>query len=413
VRAASSSPIPETGGSSRVQRNNGRLLDAAVNIAANEGWAALTFVRVAERSGLSRRPLQDRYADASHLMAALWRERCEPVLAGVIERSLAASGISSSGSSQAFVSELLTVVDPDESLRAAAELLMIAQFDSTVREAVVSTLGVKAAAWCDPISTDAVTAEAGKVRAAQNAYVVSLVLGLLMFGRRSATTGQNFLEPIDALYRALQDPASPARLPQDDFAHLDRPVPFETGDPTTDALLQSTLDAVGVDGYDQMSVDRIAQGAGSSQGALFARYPTKLSLFIDATRRQNGLAARINAAAIGELERRYGGGVAEAVAIREFQRPFRAPLRAITLEGIRVAWHDDDLRQAVIDELAAYEAEVAKADPASYGSSGWFHFGFAIGVGVLILPILHEPCWRLPYDVVTVSILAAQADVTA
>ncbi len=412
MRVTSSSAVPEVAGASRVQRNNERLLDAAVNIAANEGWAALTFVRVADRSGLSRRPLQDRYADASNMMAALWRERCEPVLAGVIERSLAASGISSSGSSQAFVNELEVVVDPDESLRAAAELLMIAQFDSTVREAVVSTLGVKAATWCDPASADGDAAEAGKARAAQNAYVVSVVLGLLVFGRRAVTTGQNFTEPFETLYRALHDPASPARLPKDDFAHLDRPVPFETGDATTDALLQSTLDAVGVNGYDQMSVDRIAQGAGSSQGALFARYPTKLSLFIDATRRQNGLAARINAAAIGQLEQRYGGGIAEAVAIREFQRPFRASLRAITLEGIRVAWHDDDLRQAVIDELAAYEAEVAEADPSGYRSSGWFHFGFAIGVGVLILPILHEPCWRLPYDVVTVSMLATHAALT-
>ena len=385
--------------SSRVSRNNQRLLDAAVSAAADEGWTGLTFVGVAERAGLSRRPLQDRYPDASHMMAAVWRERCEPALSAVFERTLAASGIYQTGSDQELTHELDSVIHPDETLRAAAELLMIAQFDKLVREAVVSTLGAKVAAWCD-----------SGVRAAQNAYVISLALGLLIFGRRSAASSLDFSEPFAVLHRALRSPSSPVQLPLDDFSHLDRPVPFDTGDATTDALLQSTLDAVGSDGFDRMSVDRIAVAAGSSQGALFARYPSKLSLFIDATRRQNAVAVRANAAAMGGLEALYGGGVAEAVAIREFQRPFRAHLRAITLEGIRVAWHDEDLRQAVIQELADYELEVAANGTAVYGSGSWFHFAFAIGAGVLILPILHRECWQLPYDVVTAPILAMSAD---
>ncbi len=393
--------------SSRVSRNNQRLLDAAVTAAADEGWTGLTFVGVAERAGLSRRPLQDRYPDASHMMAAVWRERCEPALSAVFERTLAASGIYQTGSDQELTHELDSVIHPDETLRAAAELLMIAQFDKLVREAVVSTLGAKVAAWC--ASSDAGDSDSG-VRAAQNAYVISLALGLLIFGRRSAASSLDFSEPFAVLHRALRSPSSPVQLPLDDFSHLDRPVPFDTGDATTDALLQSTLDAVGSDGFDRMSVDRIAVAAGSSQGALFARYPSKLSLFIDATRRQNAVAVRANAAAMGGLEALYGGGVAEAVAIREFQRPFRAHLRAITLEGIRVAWHDEDLRQAVIQELADYELEVAANGTAVYGSGSWFHFAFAIGAGVLILPILHRECWQLPYDVVTAPILAMSAD---
>ena len=401
--SATSSATPT---SSRVSLNNARLLDAAVSAAADEGWTGLTFVGVAERAGLSRRPLQDRYPDASHMMAALWQERCEPALSAVLERSLSVSGIDDSGSAQDLAKELDAVIHPDDHLRAAAELLMIAQFDSHVRSVVTSTLGAKVAAWCQ---VSAPGGDHGKSRAAQNAYVVSLALGLLVFGRRSAVSSMDFSEPLSVLHRALSNPSSPARLPQDDFAYLDRPVAFETGDTTTDALLQSTLDAVGSEGFDRMSVDRIAVAAGSSQGALFARYPSKLSLFIDATRRQNAVAARTNASAMGALESAHGGGVAEAVAIREFQRPFRAHLRAITLEGIRVAWHDEDLRQAVIKELDDYELEAAANDSALYGSSSWFHFAFAIGVGVLILPILHEPCWRLPYDVVTTPITRFQS----
>jgi AcrR family transcriptional regulator len=187
-------------------------------------------------------------------------------------------------------------------------------------------------------------------------------------------------------------------------------VPFATGDATTDALLQATLDAVGREGYDRMSVDRISTNAGSSQGALFARYPSKLALFIDATRRQNAVAMRLNAAAMAAVEESRGEGVAEATAIREFQRPFRAHLRAITLEGIRVAWHDEDLRQAVVRELTEYEAEVAAAGPQNYLTTAWFHFAFAVGTGVLMLPLLFESCWKLPYDVSTVPLLDIQAE---
>ena len=388
---------------SRVARNNDRLLDAAVSAAATDGWTGMTFVGVAERAGLSRRPLQDRYADASHMMAAVWRERCGPALTSTLARCLDVSGIGGSGSGPELAEAMGVLIQPDDTHRAAAELMMIAQFDEVVRAEVVRTLGEQIAAWCSASGTH------GRVRAAQRAYVVSAGLGFLVFGRRSAVPDLDFSYVCDALHAALASPSAPVRLPHDDFAHLDRPVPFETGDPTTDALLQATLDAVGLEGYDRMSVDRIATKAGSSQGALFARYPSKLSLFIDATRRQNAVAVRLNSAAMAAVEAARGDGVAEATAIREFQRPFRAHLRAITLEGIRVAWHDEDLRQAVIKELTDWEEESARKNPQAFGTSAWFHFGFAMGVGVLVLPLMLESCWKLPYDVITTPLLALQA----
>ena len=388
----------------RVLRNNERLLDAAVSAAATEGWTGLTFVGVADRAGLSRRPLQDRYSDASQMMAAVWRERCGPALTKTLETCVAASGIDGGGSGADLARAMAVLVHPDDTHRAAAELLMIAQFDSVVHDEVLASLGERVAQWCDTSVSD------NKARAAQHAYLISVGLGLLIFGRRAATADLDLSDICDALHQALSSPSLPVRLPNDDFAHLDRPVPFATGDSTTDALLQATLDAVGLEGYDRMSVDRIATNAGSSQGALFARYPTKLALFIDATRRQNAVAVRLNAAAMTAVEESRGEGVAEATAIREFQRPFRAHLRAITLEGIRVAWHDDDLRQAVVRELAEYEAEVGATGTPSFPTSAWFHFAFAVGVGVLMLPLLFEPCWKLPYDVVTSPLIDLQAE---
>jgi AcrR family transcriptional regulator len=388
---------------SRVLRNNERLLDAAVSAAAHEGWTGLTFVGVAERAGLSRRPLQDRYSDASHLMAAVWRERCGPALTSTLQRCLNASGIDGGGSPESLVAAMDALIHPDDTHRAAAELLMIAQFDSVVREEVLTTFGTQVASWCDSAGSG------GTVRASQTAYLMSVGLGFLVFGRRSVAADLDFTDVFAALHEALRNPTSPSLLPGDDFTHLDRAVPFESGDATTDSLLQATLDAVGLEGYDRMSVDRIATNAGSSQGALFARYPSKLSLFIDATRRQNAIAMRLNASAIADVESAHGEGIAEATAIREFQQPFRAYLRAITLEGIRVAWHDEDLRQAVLDELAEWEAEVAAGGPASFGTAAWFQFGFAVGVGVLVLPLVFESCWKLSYDVVTVPLVALQA----
>lgn len=381
----------------RVVRNGDRLLDAAQSIAAKEGWSGLTFLRVADRAELSRRTLQDRWPSASALMADTWRHRCAEPLAELMTGSLEAARLLPREHPPWLGDVLVYASRPSLAVRAATELLLVSQFDPVLREAVDATTGELVRSWTTPIP-----GRVTRTVAAQRAYVLAQVLGLALMGRRPGVGQLDLRSAEPALERALSAPTAPVRLPAAGFAHLDSPVPFATGDRTTDALLQAALDTLGAQGFDSATVEQIASRAGSSQGALFARWPSKSDLVVDATQRQNAIALRANQDALLAVGARHPLGIPEAVGLREFQRAGREHLRAITLENIRMAWHDPRLFAAMHRELTAFEEELLSTSPAITRAD--IHLGQSLGNGVLVLPILAPECWTLPYDVVTVPL---------
>ena len=325
------------------------------------------FARIAREAGTSRRPLQDRYAGRSQRAASTWTESAEPVLRGLLLELLASAGLlETAPDDERFADVLDALVHPVEEVRAAVEFLIVAQFDEELGGAVDQTLGRQITRWCTPTS-GALTRE----DAARRAFLLSAALGLVLVACRPG---------VDA---------------------IDAPVPFDTGDPVRDRLLQATLDEVGTRGYDAATVDAIAQAAQSSQGALFARYPTKVALFLDASRRQAAFALRANEEWMSRIEEDWGHGVAEAAFIRESQRPGRHHLRVITLEQMRTGWHEPAVREALAREYAAFIAESHATKPGFNVSES--HAGLAIGGGTLLLCILYPDAWLLPYDVVTVA----------
>lgn len=388
----------------RVLRNDARLFAAALATLVEDGWPALTFNRVAARAGLSRTPLYARFDTPSALAAALWWVRCWSPLQTAINDVLRAGGTTAAAtpSPEDITAALTVFLRPPAELTAAAELLVIAQFDPALREAVGDTLAAEAVALCSPQAR-----RTSRTVAARRAYLLGLALGLLLAARRpSAATLE--LEPIvTPLAAALAADVAPRALPMMSSLHLDAPVPFDTGDVTRDALLQAALDQIGEQGFDGASVSRIVTRAGSSQGALFVRYASKLDLFIDATRRQAAYGFQANA----DYERRIAAenspGVAEAVAIREVQRPGRDRVRALNLEQFRVAWHNAAVSDATESELAALVSRLAENDSSWAGAAGvvQVHTQYALTYGLVALAQLCPDCWKLPYDVVTVPLL--------
>ena len=387
----------------RVLRNHERLVDAAVEAADEDGWAGLNFANVAARAGLSRRPLQDRFSDSSHLAAAAWTERADPALRGALADVLTAGGLLGG---EPNVNDLIAAMEvlahPDAELRASAELMLVSQFDLVLRAAVRDGLGSQIEAWCTPEPKQLTRADA-----ARRAYLISLGLGLLLAGHRPGIGGIDLRHEIRLLATALAVPAKPIALPRARARHLDEPTPFDTGDVTLDALLQAVLDQVGADGFDGASVERIVAAAGSSQGALFGRYETKLDLLIDATRRQQAISMRTNHEYIQRIAASHGAGVADAVTLREFQRPGRELPRAHLMEQLRISWHEGTLLLAQEEELEAFAhgefivgvVRTRKQVP------GYVHVGYALGLGATALPVLFPACWTLPYDVVTIPLL--------
>jgi AcrR family transcriptional regulator len=226
-------------------------------------------------------------------------------------------------------------------------------------------------------------------------------LGLVLVARRPGIERIDVERIADVLLRALANPAPARPLPDIDSPHFHGPIPFDTGDDVRDRLLQATLDIVGERGFDAATVDAIAQRAGSSEGALFARYPTKVALYLDASQRQAAHGLRSTEAFIETVTLTQGRGIAEAAIIREFMRPGRDHLRIFALEQLRTGWHDPILREAVMREYTAFVAEAHATKPGFNLAEA--HVGFAIGGGTLLLCVLYPDAWLLPYDVVTVA----------
>ena len=88
-------------------------------------------------------------------------------------------------------------------------------------------------------------------------------------------------------------------------------------------------------------------------------------------------------------------------------RPGREQSRAHLLEQLRISWHEESLLLAQAEELEVFAREefVIGVSRTRKEVPGYVHFGYALGLGAAVLPVLFPACWTLPYDVVTIPLL--------
>jgi AcrR family transcriptional regulator len=387
-----------------VVRNDQRILDAGVAVLADDGWPGFSLLAVSKRSQLSLRPLQDRFTNRPAMAVALWRHRLGPYLAEGLQEGLRAAGLLDEPQDYAA---LLRASDrflhPGPELQAAAELMVQALFSQEVKEAVDSDVGALVTYWTLP--------ERGVLQrplAAQRAFVLALLLGLMLMHRRLGYDQVDLGPSLKALLGALANPSTATRLPTARTRHLGEAMEFPDLSDVHALLLQSTLQQVGDHGFFDATVADIVYGAGVSEGFLFARYATKLDLFIDAVSRQVIFATHENERYQKLMRQRHGLGIAEAMMLREFQRPEYVRDRGLGFEVHRTAWHDSDLRKMTM--RVAEEANVAERPPELLVGHAKDHkammvWEISMGLGVAYLPVLNPEVWLLPYDVVTVPLL--------
>lgn len=385
----------------RVIRNDARVLDAAVAAAADDGWAGLTLQATSRRAGLSVRAVQTRADDRDALAGWVWQDRAGPALIEAIASAMSCAGLlDEPGDVDAFCSVLGAMARPGTELRAAAELLIMAQFTSSLADAVARQGGPAVSTWCDPAL--------GPI-SARRAWLVTLVLGLIAAGRRPGIDHLDLTDELARHFAALHAQVAPTAIEE---AELVRPAPtvaFDSGDPILDALLASTLDHVGRVGYEAATTRRIAQSAGVSEATIFQRHATKLSLFVDATSRQLGQVYRVNADYERDLEARVGPSLASAITTRQMLHPGVAEPRAIYLEQVRVSWHDNALLAEEAEVLDEFAAQMRAEHPtwSQAKSDARVHLSYATGLGLPMLPIVLPDAWTLPFDVVTVPLTEA------
>lgn len=388
-------------------RNDQRILEAGVAVLAEDGWPGFSLLAVSKRAELSLRPLQDRFTNRPAMATALWRHRIGPSLAGALSEGLRAAGLLEEPADYAAllkVSDMFLHPDPD--FQAAAELMVQALFDTEVKAAVDSDVGALVVYWTNPQR-----GVVSRTLAGQRAFVLSLLFGLMLIHRRLGYDQVDLSSSLEALLKALAVPTAPARLPTARTRHLGALMDFPELGEIHALLLQSTLEQVGDRGFFDATVADIVRGAGVSEGFLFARYKTKLELFLDAISRQIVFATHENERYQKRMRQRHGVGIAEAMIMREFQRPEFQRDRGLGFEVHRTSWHDAALRSLTM--RVAEEANYAERTPAliighAKDPAAMLSWEIAMGLGTPYLPALNPEVWQLPYDVVTVPLLGSE-----
>ena len=392
----------------RVTRNSDKILDAALMILANEGWGELTISQVARESALSPFTIRSRAATPGALAAWLWRDRLAPVALELLASSLAESESECAGrpgEHQALVTAGRTALTRTPALDAIAEILVIAYFDADLAEAVDESLSGPLQAWCTP------SARLSPENAARAAYTVSLTMGLLLLSRYPWARDPGLDEALRLRATALSTQVSPEQLPEADASHMDvRPI-LAADDEALDLLLNAALESISRLGFDATTVKDITEAAGYSEGLAFGRYRTKMALFVDATSRQEAFGWRENAEFMRTIECKHGLAVAEAIYFREALSPGRRSARVMTLEQLRLSWHNIKLLTTAINVLRGFREQLIQ-------EPGWgqieteadFFLNTAAPLGALLLPRMLPDAFTLPWNAVTVPLFHVLQD---
>jgi AcrR family transcriptional regulator len=375
----------------------------ALRVTAEAGFGrselARTRIRTKEGQSVHRTAVHEAELALASRIEALHAaiEATEKASVAVDFEELRAAGPSAAW----FTIALTSFARPGPMLRAATELLVISEFDDGLATQIRAQTTALLLQWCSPSDDDI-----SPSRAAQRAYVLAVALGLLAAHHRTGSDTLRLDDEAATLFGALLLEHQPIDLPAGQATHLATQTPIETGDPALDSLLSATLAEVAARGFDGTTVDSIARAAGCSDGLVFGRYESKLALFLDATRRQQAIAWRANEDYQAKIAALHGHSIADAVAIRELQRPEVRTQRALYLEQVRLSWHDNTLRDA---QAAEYERFIDEARDTDLGglpldNPAALHMSIAVGFGLALLPILLPEAWDLPYDVVTVPL---------
>lgn len=372
----------------RTLRNTALMLDAATQVLADPGWRGFNFHQVAHAMGVSEQPIRNRVDSRESLAAVTWRQRLADPLAAALDEVLDHAG------GDGLVDTLRWFREPSYATNATAEILVLAQFDATIHEAVDTTLG-------EYLRRRIASRDE---QAAATAYAVSLALGL-MFVNRHPDAPWELDDAIRTRARALAQPRNSLGLPDVAAPHLDVDPVLADDDPALQDLLASCLAQVSEHGFDNVSVRQIARRAGYTEGLIYARYAGKQEMFLDAVRRQQQAGWELNHEFVTRLEEEYGDALAEAIQWQQFQRPSRARARALVLEQLRMTWHDDDLKTAWAADMAAFRAALLdKPGWAAFETDGDFVLNVAAPFGLYLLPAYVPGVDLLPYDAVTLPL---------
>jgi AcrR family transcriptional regulator len=191
----------------------------------------------------------------------------------------------------------------------------------------------------------------------------------------------------------------------DRAAHLDV-WPFDTGDPRMDRALEAMAQAVGEVGYHRATIGRICRSAGVSAGYLYARYENKRAFFLAANDRlleyravrERRLRRTARFSLLVPASPRPSSGASSSAPTSPPSAPW--PWR-------RTGWPatSQQMRQVHDERELALAAQVPQG-PGRQAALAYLHSDMAMAFGVDLVPNIVTPIWTLPFDMVTVPLMA-------
>ena len=263
---------------------------------------------------------------------------------------------------------------------------------------------------CEAISTDIKAHFANPILVSQTAkaqyvFYFQFILGVL-FHYRGQVIDRELL--VDHLHKLLVngiEPAEASTIPEVDASFIRGSYVLPEQTPHHD-LMNACLTCVAENGFSATTTKMIAKTALVSEGKLFAYFPTKLDLFLEAMSHQieNGFAT--NFKEISKWNEQFGAGISAAILIREYQREGIDIERAVQVEFLRLAWHRPDMFEKRLQHVnkALIEIGVASIEKISPEQDVEMLLSVASTSGAIIVARLDRDAYKLPYAVVTQKI---------
>lgn len=317
-----------------VEANDKALRSAAMDIAVEAGWEAVTFSGVAKRAGLTVGAVYGRAENTAELAIDLWNHVAGPWFDDAVNRVIDAGRAGDSTAMRRALDHWET--DPTMS-SLVFELLVASHFDADMSEVIAADARRVLSAH---IVTSPSTPAVSRHEAAAATLIVSFA-----FGRAIALRGgarQPAVTREQARVQAQMFGAKPFHETLPTPPPLTWVRPLEHVEPANRAVLRGTLDVVGKVGYKRATIARIARAAGLPRGSVLSRYRDKPSLVADAVR-QGLIAPGEVWAQYDPVVTRQGPLTSRAMFLADFLKEENRTLWTVNLELARIARFLPDL----------------------------------------------------------------------
>jgi len=377
-------------------RNNELVRDAAVSILAKLGLEGTNFNSVSLHAKLSNSVLRKRFADTDALLVDIWRNRCIDGFIKPLDDAIMSYLLSGQEQNHERSNKLLNnLFDLTDVQCSALEILAVTSSHDSVCNAV--SVDIKSLFDQAAIKSNIVKA--------QYVFYLQFIIGTL-FHYRGQLIDRDLL--VARLHELLVDGITPAELvpvPEVDASYIRGSfvVPEHSAH---HELMNACLTCVAKHGFANTTTKMIAQEALVSEGKLFAYFPTKIELFLEAISHQIKNGFLVNFQHFAKWSELYGPGVSAAILFREYQRPDLDVERALQIEYVRLSWRHPEMFDKRLEHInkALTDMGVKSVEEIGPKQDVELMLSIAASTGAMVVARLDRNAFSVPYVVVTQKI---------